>query len=88
MPVPTLSSSVDTASESYQQNREAQLAALASLDEQLELTAYLLPRCPNLLGVSYEDPMYREDGQLVEKSRRNYARLRDLVADWQRGEAA
>lgn len=58
------------------------------LDEQLELTEYLLPRCPNLLGVSYEDPMYREDGQLVEKSRRNYARLRDLVAAWQRGEAA
>jgi uncharacterized protein (UPF0276 family) len=57
------------------------------LDEQLELTEYLLPRCPNLLGVSYEDPMYREDGQLVEKSRRNYARLKALVAAWQRGEA-
>lgn len=52
------------------------------LDEQLELTEYLLPRCPNLLGVTYEDPMYRHDGQLVEKSRRNYGRLRTLVGNW------
>jgi hypothetical protein len=57
------------------------------LDEQLELTEYLLARCPNLLGVSYEDPMYREDGQLVERSRRNYGRLSALVDAWRRGEA-
>ena len=54
------------------------------LDEQLELTEYLLPRCPNLLGVTYEDPMYRDDGQLVDKSRRNYDRLKALVGAWQR----
>ncbi|MFI6498139.1 DUF692 family multinuclear iron-containing protein [Nonomuraea typhae] len=52
------------------------------LDEQLELTAYLLPRCPNLLGVTYEDPMFRDDGELVEKSRRNYWRLKELVEAW------
>ncbi|MGC0422502.1 DUF692 family multinuclear iron-containing protein [Embleya sp. AB8] len=56
------------------------------LDEQLELTEYLLARCPNLLGVSYEDPMYREDGRLVERSRRNYERLRDVAGGWRRGE--
>lgn len=53
------------------------------LDEQIQLTEYLLARCPNLVGVSYEDPMYREDGQLVEKSRKNYVRLRALVDAWQ-----
>jgi uncharacterized protein len=56
------------------------------LDEQIELTEYLLPRCPNLVGVSYEDPMYRDNGQLVEKSRRNYGRLKALVEHWQLGE--
>jgi uncharacterized protein (UPF0276 family) len=56
------------------------------LDEQLELTEYLLPRCPNLLGVTYEDPMYRDDGRLVEKSRRNYGRLKALAGSWRRGE--
>lgn len=35
--MPTLSSSVDTGSETYRRNSEAQLAALAGLDEQLEL---------------------------------------------------
>ncbi|MFE4830179.1 DUF692 family multinuclear iron-containing protein [Streptomyces sp. NPDC056672] len=52
------------------------------LDEQLELTRHLLPVCPNLLGVTYEDPVYGEDGVLIEKSRRNYERLRLLVAEW------
>ncbi|MGW0537974.1 multinuclear nonheme iron-dependent oxidase [Streptomyces sp. NPDC003032] len=58
------------------------------LNEQLELTAHLLRRCPNLLGVTYEDPVFRDDGQLVEKSRRNYDRLKALVAAWQHEEAA
>ena len=35
--MPVLSSRVDTASEAYQRNRAAQLAAIAALDEQLEL---------------------------------------------------
>ncbi|MEF3114184.1 DUF692 family multinuclear iron-containing protein [Streptomyces chrestomyceticus] len=53
------------------------------LDEQLDLTVHLLPRCPQLLGVTYEDPVFRADGRLVEKSRRNYERLMALVAEWQ-----
>ena len=57
------------------------------LDEQLELTEYLLPRCPNLLGVTYEDPMFRDDGRLVEKSRRNYGQLKTLVSAWRNGTA-
>jgi uncharacterized protein len=58
------------------------------LDEQIELTAYLLPRCPNLLGVTYEDPMYRHDGRLVEKSLPNYERLSALAGAWQREQPA
>ncbi|MER6913587.1 DUF692 family multinuclear iron-containing protein [Streptomyces sp. NPDC000594] len=57
------------------------------LDEQLELTEYLLPRCPGLLAISYEDPMFREDGRLVERSRRNYERLRALAGAWRKGES-
>ncbi|GLF94915.1 multinuclear nonheme iron-dependent oxidase [Streptomyces yaizuensis] len=56
------------------------------LDEQLELTEYLLPRCPDLVAVSYEDPMFRDDGRLVERSRRNYERLRALAGAWRKGE--
>ncbi len=56
------------------------------LDEQITLTAHLLSRCPNLTGVTYEDPVFRADGRLVEKARRNYDRLRALVAAWQRQE--
>lgn len=53
------------------------------LDEQIELAAYLLSRCPRLIGVTYEDPVFHEDGRMVEKSRRNYGRLKALVAEWQ-----
>ena len=35
--MPVLSSRVDTASEAYQANRAGQLAAIAALNEQLEL---------------------------------------------------
>jgi uncharacterized protein len=57
------------------------------LDEQLELTEYLLPRCPDLLGVTYEDPVFHPDGRLVEKSRHNYERLKALVGAWRDTEA-
>ncbi|MGW1870021.1 multinuclear nonheme iron-dependent oxidase [Streptomyces mauvecolor] len=58
------------------------------LDEQIDLTRHLLPRCPNLLGVTYEDPVYNEDGELTPKSRPNYERLRDVVMRWMDGEAS
>jgi len=47
----------------------------------------LLPRCPNLLGVSYEDPMYRETGQLVG-SPAQLTRGCGPGRRWQRGETA
>lgn len=50
------------------------------LDEQLELLARLLPRCPALELVTYEDPRFDEEGVLVPKSLANYQRLRAMVA--------
>lgn len=52
------------------------------LDEQLEMLDYLLPRCPRLVGVTYEDPVYDESGALVPKSIPNYLRLKERVDAW------
>jgi uncharacterized protein (UPF0276 family) len=54
------------------------------LDEQIELLEYLLPACPSLAVITYEDPKYTEDGELVPKSLRNYQRLAELVQRWKR----
>jgi uncharacterized protein len=52
------------------------------LDEQIDLLDHLIPRCPNLTGVTYEDPLYNADGMLVPKSVANYHRLRERVRRW------
>lgn len=52
------------------------------LDEQLELLERLLPRCPALQVVSYEDPALAEDGSLASECRSSYARLRAIVEAW------
>jgi hypothetical protein len=52
------------------------------MDEQIELTESLLELCPNLVGVTYEDPRYDDAGRLVEKSVPNVERLRTLVGEW------
>lgn len=52
------------------------------LDEQIRLCEMLLPLCPNLVGVTYEDPRYNESGCLVPRSVPNFARLQKLVGQW------
>ena len=52
------------------------------LDEQIELTELLLERCPNLVGVTYEDPRFGLDGLLVPRSVPNFERLEQLVGRW------
>jgi uncharacterized protein (UPF0276 family) len=52
------------------------------LDEQLELLHHLLPRCPNLRVVTYEDPVFDAEGELVPKTVPNYLRLTDIVGEW------
>lgn len=52
------------------------------LDEQIDLLEYLLPLCPNLQAVSYEDPQYTDDGVLIANSLRNFERMKNLVDAW------
>jgi uncharacterized protein (UPF0276 family) len=52
------------------------------LDEQLELLARMLPMCPNLRAITYEDPKFDDDGALIRKSVANVERLRAQVAAW------
>ncbi|KFN01515.1 DUF692 family protein [Bacillus clarus] len=53
------------------------------LDEQIDLLKYLLPLCPNLKAITYEDPKYTNDGILIPKSQRNYQRMKEVVKQWQ-----
>lgn len=52
------------------------------LNEQIELLEYLLPRCPNLKAVTYEDPQYSSEGILIPKSQKNYNKMKELVEAW------
>ncbi|MFC4075894.1 multinuclear nonheme iron-dependent oxidase [Salinithrix halophila] len=52
------------------------------LDEQIDLLEFLLPRCPNLKAVTYEDPKYTEEGILIPKSQKNYVRMKEMVNEW------
>lgn len=52
------------------------------LDEQLELLDRLLDCCPNLEGVTYEDPAIDSKGHLPPKAVPNVARLRERVERW------
>jgi uncharacterized protein (UPF0276 family) len=52
------------------------------LDEQIELLGRLVPRCPNLAGITYEDPKFDAEGTLIPKSIPNFERLRDRALRW------
>ncbi len=52
------------------------------MDEQLELLARLLPRCPNLKAITYEDPKFDARGCLVPTSAPNFERLRACAKAW------
>ncbi len=54
------------------------------MDEQIELLARLIDRCPKLVGITYEDPAVDTMGQLSHRARRNVGRLRDMVDRWAR----
>ncbi|MFZ5478623.1 MAG: DUF692 family multinuclear iron-containing protein [Myxococcota bacterium] len=52
------------------------------LNAQLDLLARLLPVCPNLQVVTYEDPKLDPDGALVARAAPNVERLRGMVDAW------
>lgn len=53
------------------------------LEEQYALTSVLMPRCPNLRAITYEDPRFDEHGTMLESNRASWHRLKKLVADWE-----
>jgi uncharacterized protein len=52
------------------------------LAEQLELLARLLPRCPNLRAITYEDPKFDDHGALIPASCAGFAQLSEMVTRW------
>jgi uncharacterized protein (UPF0276 family) len=52
------------------------------LREQLILLERLVPRCPNLAAITYEDPKFDDDGVLVPASTSGFNDLRDFVRAW------
>jgi len=52
------------------------------LDQQINLLDTLLPQCKNLKTVTYEDPKFHSNGNLIEKSIPNYQRLKSIVENW------
>ncbi len=52
------------------------------LDEQVELLDFLLTNCPNVKAITYEDPKFSSQGDLIPKAVRNYERVRERVKKW------
>ena len=52
------------------------------LDEQLRMTERLMELCPNLSGITYEDPKYVRDGEIFPPAEKNFLRLVELVDEW------
>jgi uncharacterized protein len=52
------------------------------LDEQIELLERLVPCCPNLAAITYEDPKFDAEGTLIPKSIPNFERLRETALRW------
>ncbi|MGZ3712097.1 MAG: multinuclear nonheme iron-dependent oxidase [Bdellovibrionota bacterium] len=52
------------------------------MDEQITMLEKLLARCPNVKAVTFEDPKFDEHGVLIEKSLKNFLRLKEIVARW------
>ena len=52
------------------------------LTEQLEMLEYILPLCPDVEAITYEDPKYDNQGRLVPKAIPNFQRLVAIVDRW------
>lgn len=52
------------------------------MDEQLELLSRLVPVCPKLRAITYEDPKFGDDGAMIRKAVPNYLRLKKAAARW------
>ncbi len=52
------------------------------LDEQLTLLDRLLPLCPNLRAVTFEDPRFDEHGVLLSSNRPSWSALVERIQQW------
>jgi uncharacterized protein (UPF0276 family) len=52
------------------------------LAEQIQLLGLLLPLCPNLRAVTYEDPRFDERGALLATNQPSWRKLTETVAAW------
>jgi uncharacterized protein (UPF0276 family) len=52
------------------------------MDEQFELLARLLPRCPRLRAVTFEDPRFDVAGRFEPDSLRSWRRLQEVMRPW------
>jgi uncharacterized protein (UPF0276 family) len=52
------------------------------LDEQLVLLERMLPRCPNVRAITYEDPAIEPSGELAARCRPSFDRLRAIASAW------
>jgi len=53
------------------------------MEEQLVLLQRLLPLCPNLKAITYEDPKFDSSGVLVPRSTEGFGALQDAVSAWE-----
>ncbi len=51
------------------------------LDAQISLLKRLLPVCPNLRAITYEDPVFDLSGELILAARPNFAKLQSVVRE-------
>ncbi|MFT3709759.1 MAG: DUF692 family protein [Archangium sp.] len=58
------------------------------LEQQFELTARLMERCPNLRAITWEDPRFDEHGELNAANAESWTRLQQLVSTWVPGTAS
>lgn len=49
------------------------------LDEQLQLLQQLMLRCPHMQAVTYEDPRFSDDGELLPQTVEGFERLRKIL---------
>jgi uncharacterized protein (UPF0276 family) len=54
------------------------------LDDQFEILDFLVPRCPNLKVVTYEDPKFDLQGNLILAAKPSFEKLKETVDQWKR----
>ncbi len=54
----------------------------ALLDDQITLLEQLLPRCPNLAAVTYEDPRFDAEGRMPLSNLQSWRKLEEVTRSW------